>query len=176
MCEHNCKGHDAAAVGEYWSLLWVTEELYESVPLRRCTTITWDGGEDRCLPRRCCKDRQITQQRQSDDLCASEQGAQLILPSCVLGSLVLVQLFLACSTDRKMVLQKRESFCANLMSSLTWNGWQRRIRCRRDLHSLFQCKRQQVVKLSYLSAPCNLFFEPLTAQKWSTEIFHFLNM
>lgn len=110
------QGHDAAAVGEYWSLLWVTEELYESVPLRRCTTITWDGGEDRCLPRRCCKDRQITQQRQSDDLCASEQGAQLILRSCVLGSLVLVQLFLACSTDRKMVWQKRESFCANLMS------------------------------------------------------------
>lgn len=66
----------------------------------------------------------------------------------------------------------------NELNYLTDSGWMRegRIMCRRDLHSLLQWQRQQVVKLSYLSAPYNLIFEPLTAQKWSTEILYFLSM
>lgn len=46
--------------------------------------------------------------------------------------------------------------------------------CRRDLHSQWQ--RQQVLKLSHLSALYDLIFEPLTPQKRSTEIFYFLKM
>lgn len=57
------------------------------------------------------------QQDQSNSLCPSEQVAGLPPPSCVLASLVLVQLLPASSTDRKIVWRKkRERFPANLMS------------------------------------------------------------
>lgn len=46
--------------------------------------------------------------------------------------------------------------------------------CRRDLHSQWQ--RQQVLKLSHLSALYDLIFESLTLQKRSTEIFYFFKM
>lgn len=173
----NCKGHDTAAVGEYWSLLWVTEELYEPVPLRRCITITWDGGEDRGLLRRCCKDGQITQQRQSDrqsvSISARSPAHASQLCSCISSACPA----LPCLFNRqKYGLAKRGNFLCqfNELSYLTDLG---RMMCRRDLHSLLQWQRQQVVKLGgYVSAPYNLIFDPLTAQKWSTEILNFLNM